>query len=154
MPTVWRIVPEHRAATAFDGEGARLFGGRWNSPGTRMVYTSESRSLAALEMLVHLPPGTIGRRWRLLGVELAPDWIETIPATRLPDGWRSPVIPAVNKDFGDAWVREARAPVLRIPSVIIPEEYNYLLNPTHPALASLMVVSQTPFAFDPRIVAK
>lgn len=152
MPTVWRIVPEHRAANAFDGEGARLFGGRWNSPGTRMVYTSDSRALAALEILIHLTPPTMTRPLHLIGVEIEPDWIETIPNRKLPRHWASAIISPANKQLGDEWIRSARSPVLRIPSVIIPEENNFLFNPSHPALAHLHLVRGTTFSLDPRLL--
>lgn len=89
MPTVWRIVPEHRADLAFDGEGARLFGGRWNSRGTRIVYCSETGALAALETLVHLTPETIDRRLSLFGVEIAEDLIEILPPKKIPGDWRA-----------------------------------------------------------------
>jgi RES domain-containing protein len=152
MPTVWRIVPEHRAANAFDGEGARLFGGRWNSPGTRMVYTSDSRALAALEILIHLTPPTMTHPLHLIGVEIEPDWIETIPNRKLPRQWTSAIISPATKQLGDEWIRSARSPVLRIPSVIIPQEDNFLLNPSHPALAHLHLVRGTIFSPDPRLL--
>lgn len=153
MPTVWRIVPEHRADLAFDGEGARLFGGRWNSRGTRIVYCSETGALAALETLVHLTPETIDRRLSLFGVEIAEDLIEILPPKKIPGDWRAPIIPAAGKNVGDDWVRGGRAAVLRIPSVIIPEEYNYLLNPAHPRLARLRITHKADFFFDGRLPA-
>ena len=154
MPIIWRIVPAHRTATAFDGEGARLFGGRWNSPGTRIVYCSESRALAALEMLVHLTHGTIRQRLRLMGTEIDESHIEVLPARNLPPQWRSPIIRATNKKLGDEWVRSGRSAVLRIPSAIIPEENNYLLNPAHPALANVRIASAADFNFDGRLVQR
>lgn len=154
MPTVWRIVPEHRAETAFDGEGARLFGGRWNSRGTRMVYCSESRALAALEILVHLTPQTIGRRLRLLGVELEEELIAIWPQKKLPPDWRAPSIPAANRKVGDQWTRQGQSAVLKIPSAVIPEEFTYLLNPNHPRLAPLRVTQESDFALDGRLLAR
>lgn len=152
MLTVWRIIPEHRAESAFDGEGARLFGGRWNSPGHRVVYTAESRALAALEILIHLTPQSMKRPLQLIGVEIRPDWIEAIPPKKLPRDWRAPIPPTADKHLGDEWIRSARSPVLQVPSAVIPEECNYLLNPNHPALANLRVAPGVPFAFDPRLL--
>lgn len=151
MPTIWRIVPQHRAKNAFDGEGARLFGGRWNSRGTRMVYCSESRALAALETLVHLTPENIDRRLQLLGIAIDPDLIEVWPARKLPVHWREPMVSAANKKLGDDWIRSGRSAVLQIPSVIIPEENNFLLNPAHPALAHSRITQTADFSFDGRL---
>jgi RES domain-containing protein len=154
MPTIWRIVPLHRAETAFDGEGARLFGGRWNSRGTRMVYCSESRALAILETLVHLTPANIHRRLSLLGVEIDPELIEVLPEKKLPPDWRAPMASAANKKVGDDWVRSGRSAVLQISSAIIPEENNFLLNPAHPALTDVRILRKTDFSFDGRLRAK
>jgi RES domain-containing protein len=151
MPTVWRIVPQLRSATAFDGEGARRFGGRWNSHGTRMVYTSDSRALAALETLVHLTPQTLGRHLQLIGVELNIDMIEELPEKKLPRGWHAPVIPAANKQVGDDWIRSGRSLALKIPSAVIREENNFLLNPAHPDFPRLRIGPPTDFSFDPRV---
>lgn len=152
MATLWRIVPEHRAPNAFDGEGARLFGGRWNSRGIRIVYTSGSRALAALEVLVHLTPETLRRRYSVIGMEISDRFIETWPAKKLPADWRSTMIPLATRKLGDEWVRGARSAVLRIPSTIIPEEANFLINPGHPDVAPLRPADPEFFTFDPRLM--
>jgi len=75
MMTAWRIVPEQWAATAFDGEGARLHGGRWNSPGKPAVYLADTRALAALEVLVHLNPAMAALRYQMIEVSFPPSLV-------------------------------------------------------------------------------
>ncbi|MCC5806965.1 MAG: RES family NAD+ phosphorylase [Opitutales bacterium] len=153
MPTAWRIVSEVRAATPFDGAGARRHGGRWNSPGLPVVYTAGSRALAALEVLVHLPRPVPPMRFRLFPVEIPDALIEAVSD---PAVLRAAVLPSVQKPtqrFGDDWLTSARSVALRVPSAVIPEEPNYLLNPAHPAFARLKPGAGSPFAFDPRLLA-
>ena len=151
MATGWRIVPLHRAGAAFTGEGAKLNGARWNSPGVPLVYTSEHLSLAALEVLVHRQLGP----WPWPGLAFRAGWDETLmeqlDAAQLPTNWRSE--PPANRlrEFGDAWVRENRSAVLAVPSIVIPQEVNYLLNPQHPRFKKITIGKPAPFAFDPRL---
>jgi RES domain-containing protein len=138
----YRIVREKFAATAFTGEGAALSGGRWNSPGTRVVYTSATASLAALETLVHL----------LIPVEFDGSLVEKIPLASLPADWRQEPPPPSTKCLGDAWVKSARSAILELPSAIIPGETNFLLNTTHPDFKSITFGKPEVFAFDPRLI--
>ena len=89
MATCWRIVKNRHASTAFDGEGARLYGGRWNSPGTRMVYTSSTISLAVLEVLVNLQEASLLSSYSLISSSVDDALVERLDRSRLPDGWRS-----------------------------------------------------------------
>jgi len=151
MRRAWRIVKEKHAATAFDGEGARLFGGRWNSRGTRVVYTSATLSLAALESLVHLtPPVTF--KYVAIPIEFDDDLVEALPVRALPADWTDEPPPVSTKTIGDGWVKEARSAILELPSVIIPGEKNYLLNPGHAGYKKIKVGKPKPFSFDPRLV--
>ncbi|MEP7013170.1 MAG: RES family NAD+ phosphorylase [Acidobacteriota bacterium] len=149
---IWRIVKARRTFSAFDGEGARRFGGRWNSPGTPMVYTSGTLSLAALELLVHLDlqeePSDLIAIQALLPKGLQVDVLE---ASDLPATWRNLPSPEDLRELGSRWVREARTPVLSVPSVIVPRERNFLLNPLHPAMARIRVVDWEPFTLDSRV---
>lgn len=147
----WRIVKAKRAATAFDGEGAWLFGGRWNSPGTRMIYTSATLSLAALESLVHLTP-PIPFKYAAIPVEFDGSLIETLPASALPSDWTAEPPSPSTKILGDRWMTEARSAVLEVPSVIIQGEPNYLLNPAHRDFRKVRIGKPVPFAFDPRLL--
>lgn len=145
----WRIVKEKHAATAFSGEGARLFGGRWNSPGVSLVYTSSTQALAALESLVHLNPPVLFK-YVAIPLEFDSALVERPPA--LPATWAEQPAPPSTQALGDQWARESRSAVLQLPSVIIPLESNYLLNPAHPDFRKIVIGKPVPFAFDPRLV--
>lgn len=145
------MVREARAGEAFSGEGARQFGGRWNSPGMVVVYASEHLSLAALEILVHLQPrGAL--RFVAFAVEFDDVLIAKMPASALPEHWRAEPPGAATMEIGDAWVRAGRTAVLSVPSVIVPEERNYLLNPLHPDFSRIKVQAPIEFTFDPRLI--
>jgi RES domain-containing protein len=145
----WRLTrPEF--APGLDGEGARLFGGRWNSRGRPMVYCSGSLSLALLEVWVHLPaaqrrPGSLPEHVKV-GLDVPADLIETHdPASAdLAD-------PVRTTGFGDRWLDEGRSLALSVPSAILPEERSLLLNPRHPDLARVDVAMLALFRFDQRL---
>ncbi len=147
----WRIVKERHAATAFSGEGAYLYGGRWNSPGTRAVYTSGTKALAALETLVHLNPPVMFR-YVVFRVEFDEALVEKIALAALPADWPDEPPPPSAQAVGDLWSRQGRSTVLELPSVIIPGESNYLLDPSHPGFDQIVVGAPEPFAFDPRLL--
>jgi len=151
MREAWRIVKEKHAATAFSGEGSARAGGRWNSRGVRVVYTSCWRSLAVLESLVHLNPSV---RFRYVALRITFDnaLVEVFPRKALPRKWRVEPPPPSTKAVGDLWVLEARSVVLALPSVIIPEEFNFLLNPAHPDFKKIYIGKPERFAFDPRLL--
>jgi RES domain-containing protein len=145
----WRIVAALHAAHAFDGDGPRLLGGRWNSPGVRVVYTSENAALAALEVLVHLKRMASLPEFALISCEFGEKLVDVV--TDLPHGWRNyPPLPE-QQAIGDEWVRSARSAVLRVPSVIVPGENNYLLNPTHPKFKKIAIGKPERFALDLRL---
>lgn len=131
MPTAWRIVKPRHAAAPFDGEGARIAGGRWNTPGTRMIYTSSSAALAVLEMLVHLQATEILRSYVLFSCTFDEALIQKVDAATLPRNWRSYPAPPQLQMIGDDWVRSADSAVLEVPSAIVPMEPNFLINPEH-----------------------
>ena len=151
MPEAWRIVKQKHAPTAFSGDGAAKTGGRWNSRGVPVVYASSTKSLAALETLVHLNPPV---PFKYVGFRLQFDdaLIVKVPLNRLPADWRLEPPPPSTKAIGDAWVREIRSAVLALPSVLIPGELNYLLNPAHPAFKKISIGKPERFAFDPRLL--
>ena len=152
MITAWRIVKQHYAATAFDGEGARLFGGRWNSPGVAVVYVASSRSLAALEMAVHVDRSTLLSSFVLIPCEFEERFVTALPLQVLPADWRRDPPSPTLAEIGDAWARTARSAVLEIPSAVIDAEKNYLLNPAHPDFARIRVGGAEKFEFDPRLI--
>jgi len=148
---VYRIA--RSAHHALDGEGARLYGGRWNSPGRAMIYTSGTLALAALEYLVHVEPENAPDDLIALTIEI-PDSadIETLSVNRLPSGWHKTTDVAACKVSGDKWLASGRSLVLRVPSAPIPSEYNYLINPAVAAMSSVKLAQKRRFSFDPRLV--
>ena len=151
MPKAWRIVKEKHAATAFSGKGAADSGGRWNSRGVPVVYTSNTKSLAALETLVHLNP-PVPFKYVAIRIQFDDALVEIVRAKALPPDWQTEPPPPSTKAMGDAWARAARSAVLALPSVIIPGELNYLLNPAHPDFKTISLGKPEPFAFDPRLL--
>lgn len=152
MLQAWRIVKRRYADTAFDGEGARLHGGRWNSPGRAVVYASESRALATLEVLTGLQSIAVAPAYVLMGVTFDEGWVSALDAEDLPEGWnRFPPTPA-SQHLGDDWLATERSAVLRVPSVIVPGEFNYLLNPTHPDFAAIKIGAPEELTLDPRLL--
>lgn len=154
MVSCWRIVQERFAGEAFSGEGARLYGGRWNSAGHPVVYTAGSRSLAVLEMLVHLDGPQLLERYQLFEAMLPESLITELAVKDLPRDWRDDPVPRSAQALGDAWIEKAASAVLRVPSVLIPEEHNYLLNPRHAGFREIRVSGPQNFAFDPRLKAR
>ena len=151
MATFFRIVQARLAATATAGEGARLFGGRWNPPGMAAVYLAESRALAALEILVHAPREAIVLDWRLIEVEIPEAWIETMESADLPADWRARPSSPGAQHLGGRWLMLRTHLALKLPSVIIPEESILLINPLHPHAARIKVSPAREFHFDPRL---
>lgn len=151
MPRVWRLVKTRYAATAFDGEGARLYGGRWNSPGVRVVYGAGSVALAILEVLVHLNASELLPAYSLVSAEVPDDLVELLPAAALPANWKASPPPAETVAVGDGWVAAGRTAALAVPSAVVETERNYLLNPAHPGFSRIVVGLPERFAFDPRL---
>jgi RES domain-containing protein len=147
----WRIIRRNHAATAFDGEGAKGAGGRWNSPGSAVVYTASSLPLAALEMLVHLPRESSLAKFVSIPVDFDEGLVTELKAS-LPPDWRIYPAPISTMAIGDAWLRSKASAVLRVPSVLIPEESNFLLNPAHMDFAKLSIGPPRDFWFDPRLI--
>jgi RES domain-containing protein len=149
MLRAYRIVNYKWRTSALDGEGARLYGGRWNHPGYSCVYLASSRALAALEMLVHLTPKTKSVRFSFVEVNLSSLSIEKIAT--LPPGWDETLPSGATREAGTEWLRSKRSAVLQVPSVLIQEEPNYILNPSHPECENLFPVSARDFFFDTRL---
>jgi RES domain-containing protein len=149
--TAWRIIQRRHAKHAFDGSGARKFGGRWNSPGTAIVYTAQSQSLAILEILVHLNAPDLLQQYVLLPVFIGEALVEKLPAKALPVNWRRTPAPPALKDIGDEWVRSRRSAVLQVPSALVPTEHNFLSNPAHSDFTKLVIGEPVAFRFDSRL---
>jgi RES domain-containing protein len=152
MLEAWRIVKEKHAATAFSGEGAAKSGGRWNSRGVAVVYSSSTKSLATLESLVHLSPPVIFK-YVAFALSFDEGVVESFPTGNLPADWRSEPPPPSTKAIGDEWVKSSRSAVLAVPSIIITSETNYLINPAHPHFTTIKIGGPEPFTFDSRLLA-
>jgi RES domain-containing protein len=150
----WRIVKRKLARTAFDGEGARRFGGRWNSKGVAVVYLAQSQSLAALEILVHIDSPQWLEHYVAVPVSIGPNLIARIDLSTLPKNWKMYPLPKNIRAIGDDWVAAASSAVLQVPSVIVPLENNFLLNPHHPDFPKLKIGKPVPFKFDPRLASE
>ena len=129
--TVWRITTRRFADQAVSGEGARLYGGRWNRVGQAMVYTAENRSLALLEMRVQDEP--LLANYILIPAHLPANVsIEILGHNVLPNDWRTPAGREALQSLGGEWLRQLRSCVLAVPSSVMPAELNFLINPLHP----------------------
>jgi RES domain-containing protein len=149
---VWRLCHARYASTAYSGEGAREFGGRWNRPGRAVVYTSSTLSLALLENLVHFDVEELPDEYVAVAAYIPDEApIQILEPGALPKSWREIGAPEVLRDNGEAWLQAKRFLVLRVPSVVVPEEFNYLVNPNHPDFASIKVARAKSFTFDPRL---
>lgn len=147
----FRIVKARLVKDAFSGEGARLYGGRWNSPGTPVIYTASSTSLAMLEILVHLQSRDLLAAYVLFKVEFDSSLVTDIDMDALPADWQSsPAAPEVQQ-IGDEWSESRSSAVLRVPSATVPEESNFLLNPSHTRFGEIEIGTPRPIRFDSRL---
>jgi len=138
-------------ADDLSGNGARLYGGRWNSEGKAMVYLASSRSLAVLEALAHLSPTNMPDDFCMMTIE-TPDDFEELDVETLPADWQEyPEIQAI-KQTGNDFLKNKRNLLLKVPSALVNEEYNYLMNPLHTKAGAVKVVSKKSFSFDERLL--
>lgn len=153
MIPAYRLCKTRHLGTAFSGEGARLNGGRWNSPGLAVVYAASSLSLATLEVLVHLEdPEALARMFSWVPVEIPEDCVEYLDVAKLAAGWNADEAGIISRSAGDAWLRAARSAVLAVPSVVTPVEWNFLLNPAHPRFSDIRIGQPVSFKPDPRLL--
>ena len=154
MTRVSRILRKRYAKAPFDGEGAYRHGGRWSSPGVRLAYPSEHLSLAIIEYFVHLdrddPPPDL-----VVATADVPDDVSRVDVApaRLPATWRQTPAPAELAAIGDRFARARRAAILVVPSALVPDEFNWLLNPEHPDFRRLRIHPAEPFSYDARFFA-
>lgn len=151
---VFRIEREKYLNSTLSGQGASVSkGNRWNSLNTPMVYTAESRALATLEVWVHLDVSEDLPADRFLVEIDIPDdiTIMEVKIDDLPDNWNAKPPIAATQIIGDDFVHQNEAAVMKVPSSIIPQESNYLINPAHPDAKRIKVVSKIPFALDKRL---
>lgn len=154
MITSWRIAKAKYAATAFEGEGSRRAGGRWNSRGVPIIYTAASAALAALELLVHLGSTRILPEYVVFSCTFPESVVEPVQAEDLPSDWRSHPAPLTLRRFGDEWAMSRRSAVLKVPSAVIDTETNYLLNPEHRGFRRIVISAPQRFELDKRLLSQ
>lgn len=147
----FRLVKREYAMTAFDGFGARTYGGRWNSVGSVCVYLGSSRALCVLEALVHLTIQDLSRDYSMIAISVPETLITELALTALPDEWQADPAPASTRQIGDEWLTSPEnGLILKVPSTLT-GEWNALFNPRHPAAAGIIAKATVePFFFDPR----
>lgn len=150
----WRIATEGKAFHADDltGAGAKISGGRWNEPGVPMVYCSSSVALACLETLVHLNQEGLPLNRYVVRIDI-PDELferrEQFDVTKA--GWDAQPVGLLSVEFGSEWIRSNRSLILEVPSVVVPQERNYLLNPQHPDMKGIVAMVLERFSYDRRL---
>lgn len=153
MITIYRIVKEKRAETAMDGNGARLYGGRWNSIGRPAVYVAGSESLAILEILVHLKNTKVLDNYVLFTLELDEEDALLLNNEDLPSNWKEEPAPLETAEIGDQWLSSNNSLALAVPSVVVPRELNYILNINHPNFDKLIkTMKRHEISIDTRLV--
>ena len=150
MLTTWRLTRPQYVATALSGEGSARYPGRWNVRGRRVAYVSEHLSLATLEVLAHAETVDTLNQYVALRVSLPADSVTT--ARVLPDNWQQNPPSAATRELGETWFRAGETLLFKVPSVLIPNEHNYLLNPAHEAFQHVEVAEAVPLPFDARIL--
>ncbi len=135
------------------GKGSSLYGGRWNSKDTYAVYTAQSRSLALLEVVVHV--GKVpADGYCLATIEIPDHSIQRVPLDSLPPGWHNSPPPNYLKSIGDTFIKSNKHLVLEIPSVLMMEEHSYMLNPAHHLFSKVKIISERPLNMDERLFPK
>jgi len=150
---LFRLTKAEFVATAFDGEGARLYGGRWNSKGSPCVYLGATRAICVLETLVHLNNQQKLSLFSMLQVTVPEDLVLTLEAPDWPTDWAVDPAPSSTKDIGDHWLADSGSLVLLVPSSVVAGEWNALFNPVHPAAREIIAAAKAvDFALDPRLI--
>jgi len=151
---VFRIV-KTRSIRDLSGTGARVHGGRWNRKDIPVVYASENRSLATLEFLVHVPLSLLPNHLSIACLDIPSDIVvEQISIADLPKNWRDYPAPSELADAGSEWAIAMRSLLLRVPSVVVPDEFNILINPRHPDMNRVVISSVERYMFDRRVLRK
>lgn len=152
MIEAWRITKAKYANQAFTGDASSAVGGRWNSPGTKVIYTASSISLAVLEIIAHLNRSDILNAYQLIQVTFEESIVRQLDKASLPPTWRDHPPPIEVQRIGDQWLATSTSVVLAVPSAIVPQETAYLLNPLHPEFRRLQIADPIPFPIDDRLI--
>lgn len=147
----WRISPPEYARD-LSGEGARLFGARWNREGTAVIYTSESRSLATLETLVHMTYPELPRGWKIVSIGVPKSIVpKEIKISSLPPDWHHHLAPPLLAEIGTKWAVSMESLLLRVPSAVEKHEFNIIINPQHPGIKFVNIIEVEDYVFDDRL---
>ena len=155
MITAWRLAAPEFGSTPeqmMSGKGAYEYGGRWNSPGVAAVYVGGSLALASMELLVHLSRAEVLRSFLKMPVFFPEAWVMRVDTPDLPDNWHAPVLNPPTQRLGTEWLLSGESAVLQVPSAIVLEEDNFLLNPVHPDFAKIEVGEVTEYQLDSRLL--
>ena len=153
--TAWRVIKKKHLRTAFKGDGARIYGGRWNPAGTPVIYTAESLSLATLEIVVHLERAELlYTSFIKIPITFDAHTVHKVKRRALPNDWnRLPPSESTQK-IGYQWILQSKFAVLKVPSTVIEEEYNYLMNPNHHDFSRMKIGKPQQYKFDPRLYGR
>ena len=143
-----------RYARDLCGRGSELAGGRWNNKGTALIYTSQSRALCMLEVAVHLPLGNLPLDYHLVSIELPDISLPVVEISSLGTAWKAWPPSSHTRHIGDEFVKEGKHLGLRVPSAIVPEEFNVLINPKHGDMTRVKIIHTEPFSFDSRLFTR
>ncbi len=151
MMKVFRL-SRKKYATELSGKGAAKSGNRWNSKGTEIIYTAESRALAMAEVMVHLSLQMLPADYMMLEIEIPDEiGIKEIAIADLEEGWNSHPPRTHTQRIGDYFIRENEYIILRVPSAVVPGDFNYLINPYHTESKEIKIINSRPFPFDERL---
>ncbi len=136
------------------GKGAEIAGGRWNSKGTALVYTGQNISLCMTEVAVHMPLGIVPKDYELIYIEIPDEEIHELSKKELPDDWRDQLSMNETQQIGNDFVRKSSKMVLKVPSMAVQGEFNYLINPQHKNIGKVKIKKTEPFRFDTRLFVR
>lgn len=151
---VYRLA-KSKYSQKLSGKGAEKTGGRWNSKGVPMVYTSDSRALCTTEIAVHIPLGLLPSDYKIISIDI-PDSVKILilPGNKFPADWNSIPHSGSTQKIGDDFIEQNESAVIKVPSAVVPGDYNYLLNPNHNDFQQINILKIKPFVFDSRLFIK
>lgn len=149
--SAWRITNNKHAKDAFSGEGAKLYGGRWNPIGCKAVYAADSLSLAILELIVHVVEDDDLQNYVAIPVELEDSKVINWSKKKFPKNWDSLPVSDQTQNMGKKWLEEKQSLALKVPSSVVPNDSNFVFNPAHPDFSSLKIGTPQPIKIDSRI---
>lgn len=136
------------------GRGAEIAGGRWNSKGIAMLYTGENISLCMAEVAVHMPLGIVPKDYELITLEIPDDEILELSKSELPENWRESLPMSETQKLGNEFVLNSSKMILKVPSMVVPGEFNYLINPKHKNIGKVRIKKVEAFRFDTRLFVR